>query len=396
MTEEERIARLLATFEELTKVAGTKENTKIIPNCEIIDATPSGLTGYIIVKNELGYNIPAIKSPDLTYNDGDFVNLLYIEGTEPIAFQHGSGSGTGGYPGSGQVKVSSNDTTAGYLEDKILPLTHFEFGTAFEGGNEQFFIDLDQTTIDHSQLDNLTVGDPHTQYVLEGDDLFFNNDVYGLWDRQVNYGFTPNEHWHDDTDDLVWTGWATYTGFVTPAIITTANSQYKVAHNAAAKAFRYRAASTGAAIWLRSRVALTYIVSAGLMLDDGVDDGDGEGATNFYRTYLHQASLGAAVNVVDQYRTGGGAVTTTTSTLSVDPDKFHGLGFFTNGTLWSNWNGVSFLFGEYSGGDQILNRTMAASAAFSWTPARVGLYLVFTAVDGGRRGMYDWYDEATA
>lgn len=97
---DERIGRLLQALGDITKVAGEQETTKIVPNCEVIDSNPSGLTGYIIVKNELGYYIPAVKSPDITYQDGDLVNLLLIKGTEPIAFQHGSGSGTGGYPGT--------------------------------------------------------------------------------------------------------------------------------------------------------------------------------------------------------------------------------------------------------------------------------------------------------
>lgn len=97
---DQRILKILQALEELTKLSGEQETTKIIPNCEVIDSSPSGMTDYIIVKNELGYYTPAVKSPDLTYQDGDLVNLLIIKGTEPIAFQHGSGSGTGGYPSS--------------------------------------------------------------------------------------------------------------------------------------------------------------------------------------------------------------------------------------------------------------------------------------------------------
>lgn len=100
MGSDQRITKLIQSIGEITQTAGEQETTKIIPNCEIIDSAPADLTGYIIVKNELGYYIPAVKSPDITYQDGDFVNLLIIKGTEPIAFQHGSGSGTGGYPGA--------------------------------------------------------------------------------------------------------------------------------------------------------------------------------------------------------------------------------------------------------------------------------------------------------
>lgn len=99
-TEEERIARIVASFGEFAKISGSMETTRIVPNCEVVDAAPTGLTDYIIVENELGFNVPAVKVPDITYTNGDKVNLLYIEGTEPIAFQHGTISSTGGYPGA--------------------------------------------------------------------------------------------------------------------------------------------------------------------------------------------------------------------------------------------------------------------------------------------------------
>jgi hypothetical protein len=147
-------------------------------------------------------------------------------------------------------------------------------------------------------------------YLADGKDLYPDNDIYGLWDRFVNWGFTPAEHWGQNADELTWTGYAAYTSFVTPAFIATTLSNYKTSHNAAASSFRYRAAATGANIALRCRVAITYVVSAGLMVDDGVNNADGNGANNFYRVYLTQAALAGAVTAVEQYRTGGGAVTT--------------------------------------------------------------------------------------
>lgn len=90
---EDRISKLFLIFAELAKIGGQSETTKIFPNAEVIDAAPADLTSdYIIVKDEQGYYIPAVVVPGLNASVGDLVNLLYIKGTEPIAFQQGSGS----------------------------------------------------------------------------------------------------------------------------------------------------------------------------------------------------------------------------------------------------------------------------------------------------------------
>lgn len=88
-----RISELTDIFVELLNTSGAFERTKIFPNLEVIDATPSALpTDYIIIQDDEGYRIPALKVPGLVYSDGDLVNVLFIKGTEPIAFQQGAGS----------------------------------------------------------------------------------------------------------------------------------------------------------------------------------------------------------------------------------------------------------------------------------------------------------------
>lgn len=231
----------------------------------------------------------------------------------------------------------------------------------------------------HIQLDNL--------------DTYHYGDINPIFNRTVNLGQVPSEHWRQNADELTWTGWAAYTGYVTPAVVSSAsNSFYSMAHNAAAKAFRYRPAATGDFIFLRARASITYVVSGGLMIDDGIDTGDGNGADNYYKCYLYQAAVGTPIYVVEEYRIGGGAVTTNTSTFSFDADKFHGLSIHTAGTIWTSWTAAPFVFGENLRGVQFTTGT----APQTWTPARVGLYAVFTAVDGRRRVIFDWYDEATS
>lgn len=230
-------------------------------------------------------------------------------------------------------------------------------------------------------------------YLGAAKDLYPANDIYGLWARKVDWGFTPDEHWKQNADELSWTGYASYTGFVTPSFTTTTLSTFQMAHNAGSKRiFRYRAAATGAEIYLRARMAITFQFTGGLMVDDGSGNADGNGADNFYRVYATQSTLGGAVTIVEQYRTGGGAVTTNVGP-TMPYGEFYGIGLrCVLGTPWTSWTANPFTFGESQQPTQFTGGT----APMSWTPARVGLYCETSAIDHGRRAIYDWYDEATS
>ncbi len=96
---ETRIAQIENILDQLINVSANQETTKIVPNAEVIDADPYWITDsywitgdYIIVEDDTGHYIPALKIPGLYYTDGDNVNLLIMKGTEPIAFEHGSSS----------------------------------------------------------------------------------------------------------------------------------------------------------------------------------------------------------------------------------------------------------------------------------------------------------------
>lgn len=230
---------------------------------------------------------------------------------------------------------------------------------------------------------------------LKDSDVYPYGDGIGLHSRLVSWNVAQTgnyEKWTDATDDLVWTGWAAYTGFATPAFLTTAENLYSVAHNAVAKAFRYRAAATSDYIFLRTRCSITHVITGGIMIDDGVDAGDGNGANNFYRVYIVQSVLAGPIYLVEQYRTGGGAVTTNTSTGSASLATFIGLGISTIGTRWSNWRARPKYFGE--SGD--LAQFTGGTAEMSWTPARVGLYQAFAIASGLSKALYSWYKESNA
>jgi hypothetical protein len=83
-------------------MGGAAEVTHVYPNALVISVAATGLpTGYIIVVGEDGVYTPAVKAPGMTVAVGDTVNLMYMGGTEPLAFQHGSSST--GVVGSGHT-----------------------------------------------------------------------------------------------------------------------------------------------------------------------------------------------------------------------------------------------------------------------------------------------------
>lgn len=107
--DETRISRLIELLNQVADVGGSREQTKMLPNREVINATPAGMANYVIVEDEGGYYIPAVKVPGVSYTNGDLVNLLKIKGTEAIAFQQGSGSGSSGIA----IHDHSDDTEGG-------------------------------------------------------------------------------------------------------------------------------------------------------------------------------------------------------------------------------------------------------------------------------------------
>lgn len=131
MINEKRIAALSHAMMALIEVAGANENTKLYPNVEVINASPADLpAGYIIVEDESGHYIPAVLVAGLSVSNGDKINLLYVKGTEPIAFQQGSEgtAPTDGWPFTNLKTVSSTDEDADYadLETAIADAGNFD------------------------------------------------------------------------------------------------------------------------------------------------------------------------------------------------------------------------------------------------------------------------------
>ena len=94
MASEITINRLENVLNEVVDFSGTKEQTTIISNMEVVNAAPTGLSGFVTIRDDRdGDTILATKVPGVIYQNSDLVNVLFIDGTEPIAFQQASASG---------------------------------------------------------------------------------------------------------------------------------------------------------------------------------------------------------------------------------------------------------------------------------------------------------------
>lgn len=110
---DDRISELVNIFQELAETSGGMERTSIWPNLLVVDSSPADLgSTYIIIEDNEGFYIPALKVPGVTYADGDYVNVLFIKGTEPIAFQQGAGSPGGGVGPHNILSSPHTDTLA--------------------------------------------------------------------------------------------------------------------------------------------------------------------------------------------------------------------------------------------------------------------------------------------
>ncbi len=97
MPSESAITQMMEIFTEVIDLGGVEERTAVVPNLSVTDAAPTGLTGFVIVQDDRdGDNILAKTVPGVVYANNDKVNVLFIRGTEPIAFQQGSQSTNAG------------------------------------------------------------------------------------------------------------------------------------------------------------------------------------------------------------------------------------------------------------------------------------------------------------
>jgi hypothetical protein len=220
-------------------------------------------------------------------------------------------------------------------------------------------------------------------------DIFPDADPYGVFSRITNYGYTPLEHFRSGADDIAWTGFAAYTGYATPNTLTYAPlSHLNITDTGGAvKYFRYRSyLNQETTIGCREFAAFYAGTSYhGIMVDDGVNNADGNGADNFCRILSGRSGVTVGPTIYFQYRSGGGAVTTVTGPVLSPNAEFALVLQYGIGTRWSSWQTNFYILSE--AGLDILGSV----GSLTWTPARHGLW----GITGGAysSGVFDWFTE---
>ncbi len=93
MPSEALVARVEQIFNDVAILGGTAEKTSIVTGLEVVDISITGQPNLILVKdNRDGDFIYAVKVPGILYAVSDLVNVLFIDGTEPVAMQQSAGS----------------------------------------------------------------------------------------------------------------------------------------------------------------------------------------------------------------------------------------------------------------------------------------------------------------
>lgn len=97
MPDEALITQIENLLAEIIDLGGDNERSQIVPNLTVQDANPTNLDGWVIISDDRdGDNILARKVGSVIYDDNDLVNVMFLRGTEPIAFQQGSESSNNG------------------------------------------------------------------------------------------------------------------------------------------------------------------------------------------------------------------------------------------------------------------------------------------------------------
>jgi len=257
---------------------------------------------------------------------------------------------------------------------------------------------MKRAQLNDPRIDDLTTSFFNKQddvWLQDGNDVHPDDDDYGLFDRLINYGYDPIEHWRYGTDDDAgWTGWAAYAGFVTPTSRVRNYSTLSIAHGSATRMFYYRTlAGAPTTLKTRCRAYCWRTLDMGMMWDDGVDAGDNLGANNFFRYMVHVSATNTNARLRTEYRLAAGAITTTDYLVStVAKQDGTGITMQATGTLWTAWSVFIFLEGEKTLPTTPLLIGTVGGAGLNFTPTRIGVYAQSPgglAIVGG----WDWYDE---
>lgn len=196
MPNETDIVRFEQILTDITRLGGDKERTSIVPNLVVVDPAPSGQAGFITIVDERdGNTILAKKVTGVIYAAADKVNVLFVEGTEPIAFQQGSESPSSGLWGivpststdifynGGDVGIGKSVAPDAALEildtaQAQLRLTHTE---------DTKFVDFTLDTSHH-----LTIDPSSTGQIKLAATVTFIDEIQHEGDPDTKIGFTDD------------------------------------------------------------------------------------------------------------------------------------------------------------------------------------------------------------
>jgi hypothetical protein len=214
-------------------------------------------------------------------------------------------------------------------------------------------------------------------------DLFGMGDDFGLFNREANKGYTSIDDHFDDATIPAWGSWAAYLSGA-PSGASTENLESNSAwhvnvgdDDTGAKCFYYQAVTAAAAGQALARVMVEYDSTVGIRMDDGTDN-------NYVEVYVTHNSA-YYINVVTRYRTGGGAVTTTTVITAIEKPIYRLLSLRATGTAWTNWSA------RLDFGVDALVYIATIVSGLAWTPTGVGLFFS-KGTNGTERGAFvDWW-----
>jgi hypothetical protein len=181
MPNEALITQIENLLAEIVELGGDNERSQIVPNLTVQDASPTNLDGWLIVSDDRdGDNILARKVGSVVYSDNDLVNVMFLRGTEPIAFQQGSESANNGiweivpststdiFYDKGDVGIGKSVVPDATLE--ILDTTQAQLRLTFE--EDVKFVDLTLDTNHDLTIKPSSTGQVKLQPTTDSTDFF--------------------------------------------------------------------------------------------------------------------------------------------------------------------------------------------------------------------------------
>lgn len=198
MPNEKLINEIESILGQVAELGAEKERTRLGPNLLVTNPTPTGLSNYILVRDDRdGDNILALKVPGVVYNTNDLVNVLFVRGGEAIAFQQGSGSSSSGIWGiiagtSTDIYYNAGDAVIGKVTApdarlELLDTAQPQLRLTFQDATK--YADL---TVDTSH--DLTINPSSTgQIILATVDVTIEEDLIHSGDTDTKMTFTADD-----------------------------------------------------------------------------------------------------------------------------------------------------------------------------------------------------------